>query len=206
VFETLDPTMREVKLASGRRIILSDTVGFISNLPTTLVAAFRATLEEVMEADLILHVRDISHPETQAQLQDVDAVLSDLGIDAAASDSPVLEVWNKADRLDASARTEAERAMARAARPPVLISALTGEGIEAMLAAMDARFGGKDEILSLEIPPGEGRLLSWLYDNTQVLEQQAGESGAVTARFRIDPTIKGKLEGQLRRAGLTAKA
>jgi GTP-binding protein HflX len=206
VFETLDPTMREVRLTSGRRIILSDTVGFISNLPTTLVAAFRATLEEVMEADLILHVRDISHPETQAQLQDVDAVLSDLGIDAAASDSPVLEVWNKADRLDASARTEAERAMARAARPPVLISALTGEGIEAMLAAMDARFGGKDEILSLEIPPGEGRLLSWLYDNTQVLEQQAGESGAVTARFRIDPTIKGKLEGQLRRAGLTAKA
>jgi GTP-binding protein HflX len=204
VFETLDPTMREVKLASGRRIILSDTVGFISNLPTTLVAAFRATLEEVMEADLILHVRDISHPETQAQLQDVEAVLSDLGIDAAASDSPVLEVWNKADRLDASARTEAERALARAARPPVLISALTGEGIEAMLAAMDARFGGKDEILSLEIPPGEGRLLSWLYDNTQVLEQQAGESGAVTARFRIDPTIKGKLEGQLRRAGLAA--
>ena len=94
--------------------------------------------------------------------------------------------------------------MARAARPPVLISALTGEGIEAMLAAMDARFGGKDEILSLEIPPGEGRLLSWLYDNTQVLEQQPGESGAVTARFRIDPTIKGKLEGQLRRAGLAA--
>src|SRR6185369_9999353 len=112
------------------------------NLPTTLVAAFRATLEEVVEADLILHVRDISHPETQAQLHDVEAVLSDLGIDAAAADSPVLEVWNKADRLDASARTEAERAMVRADRPPVLISALTGDGIEAMLAAMDARFGG----------------------------------------------------------------
>ena len=101
VFETLDPTMREVKLASGRRIILSDTVGFISDLPTTLVAAFRATLEEVVEADLILHVRDISHPETQAQLHDVDAVLSDLGIDAAAAEAPILEVWNKADRLDA---------------------------------------------------------------------------------------------------------
>ena len=153
VFETLDPTMREVKLASGRRIILSDTVGFISNLPTTLVAAFRATLEEVVEADLILHVRDISHPETQSQLHDVDAVLSDLGIDAAAAEAPILEVWNKADRLDASARTEAERAMARADRPPVLISALTGEGIDAMLAAIDARFGSKDEILSLEIPP-----------------------------------------------------
>jgi GTPase len=159
----------------------------------------------VMEADLILHVRDISHPETQAQLRDVEAVLCDLGIDATAADSPVLEVWNKADRLDASAHTEAERTMARADRPPVLISALKGEGIEAMLAAMDARFGGKDEILSLEIPPGEGRLLSWLYDNTQVLEQQAGESGAVTARFRIDPTIRGKLAGQLKRAGLAAK-
>jgi GTP-binding protein HflX len=205
VFETLDPTMREVKLASGRRIILSDTVGFISNLPTTLVAAFRATLEEVVEADLILHVRDISHPETHAQFQDVEVVLSDLGIDAAAADSPVLEVWNKADRLDAAARTEAERAMVRADRPPVLISALTGQGIEAMLATMDARFGSKDEILSLEIPPGEGRLLSWLYDNTQIIEQKAAESGAVTARFRIDPTIKGKLAGQLKRAGLTAK-
>jgi GTP-binding protein HflX len=205
VFETLDPTMREVKLASGRRIILSDTVGFISNLPTTLVAAFRATLEEVVEADLILHVRDISHPETQAQLHDVEAVLSDLGIDATAAESRVLEVWNKADRLEVGARTDALRAMARADRPPVLISALTGEGIEAMLAAMDARFGGKDAILSLEIPPGEGRLLSWLYDNAQVLEQQTAESGMVTAHFRIDATIRGKLEGQLRRLGLAAK-
>ena len=104
-----------------------------------------------------------------------------------------------------AARTEAERAMARAERPPVLISALTGEGIEAMLAAIDARFGSKDEILSLEIPAGEGRLLSWLYDNTEVLEQETAESGAVTARFRIDPTIRGKLDGQLKRAGLAAK-
>ena len=205
VFETLDPTMREVKLASGRRIILSDTVGFISNLPTTLVAAFRATLEEVVEADLIVHVRDISHPETQAQLHDVDAVLSDLGIDAAAAEAPILEVWNKADRLDASARTDAERVVARADRTPVLISALTGEGIEAMLAAIDARFGDKDQVLSLEIPPGEGRLLSWLYDNAEVLEQETAESGAVTARFRIDATLKGKLDGQLKRAGLAAK-
>ena len=205
VFETLDPTMREVKLASGRRIILSDTVGFISNLPTTLVAAFRATLEEVVEADLILHVRDISHPETHAQLHDVDAVLSDLGIDAAAAEASILEVWNKADRLEASERTEAERVIAHADRAPVLISALTGEGIEAMLAGIDARFGSKDEILSLEIPAGEGRLLSWLFDNTEVLDQQTAESGTVTARFRIDPTIKGKLDGQLKRAGLVAK-
>jgi len=206
VFETLDPTMREVKLASGRRIILSDTVGFISNLPTTLVAAFRATLEEVVEADLILSVRDISHLQAQAQLSDVESVLSDLGIDAAAADAPILEVWNKADRLDGSERTEAQRAMARSDRAPVLISALTGEGIEEMLAAIDARFAAKDEVLVLNIPPGEGRLMSWLFDNAQVLERQATESGAILAQFRIDPILKGKLDAQLKRAGLCAQS
>jgi GTP-binding protein HflX len=205
VFETLDPTMREVKLASGRRIILSDTVGFISDLPTTLVAAFRATLEEVVEADLILHVRDISHAETEAQRHDVEAVLSDLGIDAAAAEAPTLEVWNKADRLDPAARSEAERAMVRGERAPVLISALTGEGIATLLSTIDARFGSKDVVMSLEVPAGGGRLLSWLHDNAEVLEQETAESGAITARFRIDPTIRGKLAGQLKRAGLTAK-
>ena len=204
VFETLDPTMREVKLASGRRIILSDTVGFISDLPTTLVAAFRATLEEVIAADLILHVRDIAHTESEAQRHDVDAVLASLGIDASAAAAPILEVWNKADRLDAAALSEVERGIARADRPPVLISALTGEGIDALLAAIDARLGAGDEVLTLEIPARDGRLLSWLHDNADVLEQETGESGAVTARFRIDPTIRGKLEGLLKRAGLSA--
>jgi len=205
VFETLDPTMREVKLGSGRRIILSDTVGFISNLPTSLVAAFRATLEEVVEADLIVSVRDISHPESQAQLHDVESVLLDLGIDATAADAPILEVWNKADRLDGSERREAQRAMARADRAPVLISALTGEGIEAMLAAIDARFAAKDEVLTLSIPPGEGRLMSWLFDNAEVLERQTTDSGAIVARFRIDPILKVKLDAQLKRAGLRAQ-
>jgi GTP-binding protein HflX len=202
VFETLDPTMREVRLASGRRIILSDTVGFISDLPTTLVAAFRATLEEVIAADLILHVRDIAHTESEAQRHDVDAVLASLGIDASAAAAPILEVWNKADRLDAAALSEVERGIARAERPPVLISALTGQGIDALLAAIDARLGAGDEVMTLEIPAREGRLLSWLHDNADVLEQETGESGAVTARFRIDPTIRGKLEGLLKRAGL----
>jgi GTP-binding protein HflX len=204
VFETLDPTMREVKLESGRRIILSDTVGFISDLPTTLVAAFRATLEEVVEADLILHVRDISHAETEPQRRDVEAVLAGLDIEAAAADAPILEVWNKADRLSEAARSEAERGIARSERPPVLVSGLTGEGIEALRTAMDARFGAKDEVLVLEIPAREGRLLSWLHDNAEVLGQETAESGAVTTRFRIDPDIKGKLDGQLKRAGLAA--
>jgi GTP-binding protein HflX len=202
VFETLDPTMREVKLASGRRIILSDTVGFISDLPTTLVAAFRATLEEVIEADLILHVRDISHPETEAQRRDVEAVLASLDIEAQAADAPILQVWNKADRLNEAERSEAAGAIARSDRAPVLISALTGEGIEALRTAIDARFGAKDEVLTLEIPAREGRLLSWLHDNAEVLDQETAESGAVTARFRIDPAIRGKLDGQLKRAGL----
>jgi GTP-binding protein HflX len=206
VFETLDPTMREVKLSSGRRIILSDTVGFISDLPTTLVAAFRATLEEVVAADLILHVRDIAHPETEAQRCDVEAVLSGLGIDAAAVDAPILEVWNKADRLSPEAREEALRAIARAERPPVLIAALTGEGMEALLTSVDKRLGAKDEVLTLEIPPGEGRLLSWLHDNAEMLGQKIADNGTVTARFRIDPDIRGKLDGQLRRSGLRARA
>jgi GTP-binding protein HflX len=204
VFETLDPTMREVKLASGRRIILSDTVGFISDLPTTLVAAFRATLEEVVAADLVLHVRDIAHGETEAQRRDVETVLASLGIDAAAAEAPILEVWNKADRLDAAALGEVERSIARAERPPVLISALTGKGIDALLAAIDARLGAGDEVLTLEIPAHEGRLLSWLHDNAEVLEQATDESGTVTARFRIDGTIRGKLDGLLKRAGLAA--
>jgi GTP-binding protein HflX len=159
-------------------------------------------LEEVVGADLILHVRDISHAETEAQRRDVEAVLAGLGIDAAAADAPILEVWNKADRLDQEARSEAQRGIARQDRRPVLISALTGEGIEALRAAIDAHFGAKDEVLTLEIPPDAGRLLSWLHENTEVLAQEAGESGAVTARFRIDPQIRGKLESQLKRTGI----
>ncbi len=148
VFQTLDPTIRELKLPGGRRAVLSDTVGFISDLPTQLVAAFRATLEEVVEADLVLHVRDISHPETEAQRHDVEAVLADLGIAADTADTPVLEVWNKADRLGVSQREEAERAISRSERRPVLVSAATGEGVEALLAAVDARLGVRDEVLT----------------------------------------------------------
>jgi GTP-binding protein HflX len=171
-----------------------------------LVAAFRATLEEVVEADLIVNVRDISHPETQAQLHDVEAVLWDLGIDAAAADAPILEVWNKADRLEGCERTEAQRALARSDRAPVLISALTGEGMPALLAAIDARFAAKDEVLTLEIPAGAGRLMSWLFDHAEVLDRQTTEQGAVLARFRIDTILKGRLDAQLKRAGLCAQA
>jgi GTP-binding protein HflX len=202
VFETLDPTMRELRLPGGRRVILSDTVGFISDLPHALVAAFRATLEEVVGADLVLHVRDISHPETEAQRHDVEVVLGELGIDTEATAGPVLEVWNKADRLSAPERTDAERAIVRQGRRAVLVSAHTGEGTEALLAAIDRRLGAHDEVLSVQIPAGHGRLLSWLHAHAEVLAEQTEESGAVVARVRIDPANRGKLAGQLKRAGL----
>jgi len=203
VFQTLDPTMREVKLPGGRSAILSDTVGFISDLPTALVAAFRATLEEVVEADLILHVRDISHPETEAQRRDVEAVLAGLGIVADAAEAPVLEVWNKADRLGSAERDETERAIARSEQRPVLVSAATGEGLDALLTAIDGRLGARDEILTVEIPAHASRLLSWLHAHAEVLMEEAcAETGTVTARFRIDEATRGKLAGQLKRAGL----
>jgi GTP-binding protein HflX len=202
VFETLDPTMRELKLPGGRKAILSDTVGFISDLPTQLVAAFRATLEEVVGADLVLHVRDISHPEAEAQRHDVEAVLARLGIDAEAAEGPVLEVWNKADLLSGAQRAEAERGILRHGRRAVLVSARTGEGVEALLQAIDRRLGADDEVLSVRVPAGQGRLLSWLHANAEVLEEAAEETGAVTARVRIAPANRGKLAGQLKRAGL----
>jgi GTP-binding protein HflX len=197
VFQTLDPTVRELKLPSGRKVMLSDTVGFISDLPTTLVAAFRATLEEVVEADLVLHVRDISHLETEAQRHDVETLLESLGV----SHSTILEAWNKADKLEADRRNEIESAMARHERGPVLVSAATGEGLGALRTRVDRELGTKDDILSLQLSPSDGRLLSWLHAHADVLQEDADESGQVTARFRIDPANRGKLEGQLKRAG-----
>jgi GTP-binding protein HflX len=197
VFATLDPTMREVRLSGGRRVILSDTVGFISDLPTMLVAAFRATLEEVIEADLILHVRDIAHPETEAQAQDVLAVLSDLGIDTVPADSHILEVWNKVDLLEPEAREQAETEARFAEVPPVLVSAVTGEGLDALLAAIDRRLGHKDEIVTVVIPAREGGLVNWLYENADVLTRESTEEGDVRAQVRIAAEKKGRLMARL---------
>ncbi len=206
VFATLDPTMREVRLTSGRRIILSDTVGFISDLPTMLVAAFRATLEEVIEADLILHVRDISHAETDAQARDVEGVLAGLGIDTLSADGPILEVWNKIDLLSPVTREEAASAARWADRRPVCVSAVTGEGIEALLQAIDARLGRGDEVIVLVIPAHEGRLLNWLYEEAEVLDRQALPTGEVRVRLRIASEKKERLNAQVRRAGAALTA
>jgi GTP-binding protein HflX len=206
LFATLDPTMREVRLKGSRRIILSDTVGFISDLPTMLVAAFRATLEEVIEADLILHVRDISHPESDNQARDVEAVLAELGIDTLSAHAPILEVWNKIDLLSPVTREEAVSAAKWPERPPVLVSAITGEGIDGLLAEIDARLGHADEIIELTIPAQEGRLINWLYEEAEVLARDALPSGDVHARVRIAAEKKERLLSQVRRAGAALTA
>ncbi|HVY43452.1 MAG TPA: GTPase HflX [Hyphomicrobiaceae bacterium] len=206
VFATLDPTMREVALESGRRLILSDTVGFISELPTMLVAAFRATLEEVVEADLVLHVRDISHAEREAQRLDVERVLKDLGIDALAPDTKVLEVWNKIDRLDAREREEIENSARRALPRPVLVSAVSGEGVADLLQAIDERLATADEVVTLEVPTEAGGLISWLHRNGEVLGRETTDAGHLILHVRVDAATRGKLQGQMKRAGLAAGA
>jgi GTP-binding protein HflX len=194
--------MRELRLDSGRRIILSDTVGFISDLPTSLIAAFRATLEEVIEADLILHVRDISHAETAAQRADVEAVLTDLGIDTEHADSRILEVWNKSDLLDANQIEQLQHAANRADSHPLLVSAITGDGLDDLRRSIDARLGRADEILTISVPATAGGLLAWLHENTEILERETSDSGETRCRVRIEAAKKGRLAGRLRREGI----
>jgi len=175
LFATLDPTMREVRLPSGLKVILSDTVGFISDLPTQLVAAFRATLEEVLEADLILHVRDISHPDTDAQAAEVTRILAELGVAAA---TPVIEVWNKIDLLPeaerASHATQADR------KPQVFaVSALTGEGIGPLLDAVARALDDERTEEDVIVPFTEGRRRAWLHAQGIVTGERETEEGHV---------------------------
>jgi len=174
LFATLDPTMRRVALPhGGPEVILSDTVGFISDLPTELVAAFRATLEEVLEADLICHVRDISHPETEAQARDVEAILESLGV---AGETPRIEVWNKIDQLDDAARAAAQTQAARSGdvRP---VSAMTGQGIEALVAAISEALADTRHVSGLHLRFDEGRRRAWLYENDLVENERQTEEG-----------------------------
>jgi GTP-binding protein HflX len=173
LFATLDPTMRGIVLPSGRKIIASDTVGFISDLPTQLVAAFRATLEEVLEADLILHVRDISHPETAEQAQDVTDILSALGVKPSV---PVLEVWNKLDLVPPSARESLT--VQEANRNGVFpISALTGEGVPALLDAISEAFAEARVAATLRLPFAEGRARARLHEMGVVQSETQGDDG-----------------------------
>ena len=173
LFATLDPTMRGVSLASGAKIILSDTVGFISDLPPQLVAAFRATLEEVLEADLILHVRDISHPETAEQSADVSDIMATLGVKAAI---PVIEVWNKLDLVDESAR-QALIAQSATRHDVQAASALTGEGIDALLVAISGIFDEKKASDHVALAFDEGRKHAWLHARGLVVSETQSETG-----------------------------
>ena len=199
LFATLDPTLRAVDLPHGTRIILSDTVGFISDLPTMLVAAFRATLEEVIEADVILHVRDVSHEDTGAQSHDVEKVLGELGIEA--SDPRLIEVWNKIDRLDDAARARLANLAERqpAERRAVPVSAVTGEGIETLTAAIEARLAERRQTLEIALDPSDGAGLSWLYRHSEVLERHLRDDGqlAVTVRADADKAarVRAKFDG-----------
>jgi len=190
LFATLDPTLRALNLPHGGKAMLSDTVGFISNLPTQLVAAFRATLEEVLEADIILHVRDISHEDAEAQERDVEAVLRQLGIDPDADGGQrIIEVWNKIDRFPPDERENLQNIAARrpAERPCFLVSAETGEGVEALLAAIEDRLAATRTTLNLSIDASDGAGISWLHRNAEVLNKELHD-GRFDMTVRVDET------------------
>ncbi len=179
LFATLDPTMRQIELGGGHKAIVSDTVGFVSNLPTQLVAAFRATLEEVDAADIIVHVRDASHPDTEAQRQDVHAVLASMGLETE-SDPRIVEVLNKSDLIDPVARDE----MLRGPYPGLAMSALTGEGVDRLLATIRERLDRSRTTISVAMPPTAGEAMAWLYRNGDVLERQDEDDRiSLTARL-----------------------
>jgi GTP-binding protein HflX len=199
LFATLDPTLRAIELPKGLRIILSDTVGFIADLPTMLVAAFRATLEEVIEADLVLHVRDVSGEDSEAQALDVEQVLGQLGI---AQENAILEAWNKTDLLDDEMRIRLSNLATRrpAGDRPVLVSALSGEGIEQLAAQIETRLAQRRITLNLVIPASDGAGLSWLYRHAEVITKQLRDDGQVVIVARTDPAnadkARAKFDGE----------
>ena len=179
LFATLDPTMRGLDLPSGRRAILSDTVGFISDLPTQLVAAFRATLEEVVEADLILHVRDIADSDTVAQKHDVDLVLDEL----EAHLTPRIELWNKIDLLDAPPAVDGG----------VPVSAVTGQGVNDLLRAVDAELSRSQRVCEFVLPPGDGAAIAWLYRHGEV-QRREDDDDRVSLTVALDPVDRARFE------------
>ena len=192
LFATLDPTMRAVTLPSGRDIILSDTVGFISDLPTQLVAAFRATLEEVLDADLILHVRDIAHPETEEQSKDVLDILDNLGISEQAQQS-MLNVWNKIDALDMDARDPLVNVAERSERI-VATSALTGAGVDGLMEAIEHCLAEPTTTEKIKLAFSEGKRRAWLFDHNVVDSEEQIDIG-----FEITVTWTAKNAAQFQK-------
>ena len=199
--------MRRLTLPSGQLVILSDTVGFVSDLPTQLVAAFRATLEEVLEADLVLHVRDIAHPDSEAQKADVEAVLADLGLPVEEDDEEApLQVLNKIDLLEPETRAVL---LERCLRQPnsVGVSAASGQGLDTLLEAIETRLSRHEEIVELEVDLADGAELAWLYRHGRVMARHdEGQHASLTVSF--DPMNRARYErrrlesaGKLRPAG-----
>ncbi len=195
LFATLDPTMRRFELPSGRTAILSDTVGFISELPTHLVAAFRATLEEVTEADVVIHVRDAHHPDSEAQRNDVLAVLGDLGLDEAAEEG-LIEALNKIDLLEPAQRASLENHTLRNSQIAAL-SAATGEGCEALVALIDRRLHSDVRAVRLDIPLTDGKTLAWIYRHGEVLGRR-DDSDAAHLSVRLSEADLARLRHQQR--------
>jgi GTP-binding protein HflX len=191
LFATLDPTMRGLRLPSGRRVILSDTVGFISELPHELVEAFRATLEEVSEADIILHVRDAAHPDSASQQSDVMGVLADMERDGTLDRdwrSRLIEVMNKADLLGGVAQV--------AVRPgAVAVSAITGEGLSALAEMIDRQIAEGMETADYDIEHSDGARLAWLYRHGEVTDRR-DETGAVHVTVRLSPSDRARFENR----------
>ena len=175
LFATLDPTMRNLTLATGHRVILSDTVGFISDLPTELVAAFRATLEEVLSADIIIHVRDIAHASSEEQATDVERTLEKLGV---SSQVPLLEVWNKIDELEEEARASV---LLRAERQEnvIAISALTGAGLGGLQTRISTQLNVSRYVMDVKLSHAEGRRRAWLYQEGVILKEETTETGSI---------------------------
>ncbi|MBF0267156.1 MAG: GTPase HflX [Alphaproteobacteria bacterium] len=194
LFATLDPTMRGLQLPSGRKVILSDTVGFVSDLPHELVAAFRATLEEVREADLIIHVRDVAHPESESQKSDVEKVLKELEL-GDAYEQRMIEALNKIDLLEDSER---EGALAASERPGMkaAVSALTGDGCGLLLERIDSMISMAMNQISVTIPLSDGASMAWVYEHGEVLERQDGDDKAIL-KLRLDEANLSRLKSRL---------
>ena len=198
LFATLDPTMRNFVLPSGRTVILSDTVGFISELPTTLIASFRATLEEVLAADVILHVRDISHPETEAQSLDVYHVLGELGL-SEENRAHIIEVWNKADLLDVAGQAGMAAKSDRRA-DVALISAVNGQGIYHLLDLVELKLAKTSTMYELTIAPSDGAGLAWAHKRGEVVDRHVYEDGRTKLTLRLDPDAAGQAQAKFGKA------
>ncbi len=199
LFATLDPTLRRLQLPHGRICILSDTVGFISNLPTHLVAAFRATLEEVIEADLILHVRDIADPDTAAQANDVNRILADLGI-SAEQDKMVIDIWNKVDLIDPAeqaARFAALNDRTGGTRRTVAVSAITGEGVATLLGMIEESLAGALGETHVTLPRSMMGDLDWIYRNAEIISRMDNDDGTVSFNLRMSALSRKQLEEKL---------